>query len=89
MTTGVLVAAAIATALAGCGGGDDDAAESPAWGAVLMGVGAVLLLNNLGWLRLSSMQRYWPLVLIAAGGAFLYGSVQRARRDGGSDGGVR
>jgi len=54
-----------------------------------MGVGLLLLLNNLGWLRLASMQRYWPLVLIAAGGVFLYGSVQRAKREGGSDGGVR
>jgi hypothetical protein len=35
------------------------------------------------------MQRYWPLVLIAAGGVFLYGSVQRAKREGGNDGGVR
>lgn len=68
---------------------EEDATESPAWGAVLMGVGALLLLNNLGWLRLASLQRYWPLVLIAAGGAFLYGSVQRAKRDGGGDGGLR
>jgi TM2 domain-containing membrane protein YozV len=73
----------------GYGVAEEDAAESPAWGAVLMGVGALLLLNNLGWLRLAAMQRYWPLVLIAAGGAFLYGSVQRARRDGGSNGGTR
>ena len=68
---------------------EEDATESPAWGAVLMGVGALLLLNNLGWLRLASLQRYWPLVLIGAGAAFLYGSVQRAKREGGSDGGVR
>ena len=73
----------------GLGVAEEDAAESPAWGAVLMGVGALLLLNNLGWLRLAALQRYWPLVLIAAGGAFLYGSVQRAKREGGSDGGVR
>ena len=73
----------------GLGAAEDDTTESPAWGAVLMGVGALLLFNNLGWLRLASLQRYWPLVLIAAGGAFLYGSVQRAKRDGGSDGGVR
>jgi TM2 domain-containing membrane protein YozV len=73
----------------GLGLAEEDATESPAWGAVLMGVGALLLLNNLGWLRLAALHRYWPLVLIAAGGAFLYGSVQRAKRDGGSDGGLR
>jgi len=66
---------------------EDDATESPAWGAALIGVGALLLLNNLGWLRLAALQRYWPLVLIVAGAAFLYGSVQRAKGDG--DGGVR
>ncbi len=73
----------------GLGVAEEDTTESPAWGAALIGVGLLLLLNNLGWLRLASMQRYWPLVLIAAGGAFLYGSVQRAKREGGSDGGVR
>jgi TM2 domain-containing membrane protein YozV len=71
----------------GLGVAEEDTTESPAWGAALIGVGALLLLNNLGWLRLASMQRYWPLVLMAAGGAFLYGSVQRAKREGGSDGG--
>ena len=66
---------------------EDDTTESPAWGAALIGVGALLLLNNLGWLRLAALQQYWPLVLIAAGAVFLYGSVQRAKRDG--DGGLR
>ena len=65
---------------------DDDTTESPAWGAALIGVGALLLLNNLGWLRLAALQRYWPLVLIAAGAAFLYGSMRRANRENGSDG---
>jgi TM2 domain-containing membrane protein YozV len=66
---------------------DDDTVESPAWGAALIGVGGLLLLNNLGWLRLAALQRYWPLVLIVAGAVFLYGSVQRAKREG--DGGIR
>ena len=65
---------------------DEDPTESPAWGAALIGVGALLLLNNLGWLRLASLQRYWPLVLMAAGAAFLYGSVRRAKREGGDAG---
>jgi TM2 domain-containing membrane protein YozV len=66
---------------------DDDTTESPAWGAALIGVGALLLFNNLGWLRLAALQRYWPLVLIAAGAAFLYGSMRRADKESGSDGG--
>jgi TM2 domain-containing membrane protein YozV len=65
---------------------DEDTTESPAWGAALIGVGGLLLLNNLGWLRLAAVQRYWPLVLIAAGAVFLYDSVQRSKRNG--DGGV-
>jgi TM2 domain-containing membrane protein YozV len=70
----------------GLGTAEEDASDSPAWGASLIGVGLLLLLNNLGWLRLASLQRYWPLVLIAAGAVFLYGSVQRAKRD---DAGLR
>jgi len=66
---------------------EEDTAESPAWGAALIGVGALLLFNNLGWLRLAALQRYWPLVLMAAGAAFLYGSMRRAKREAGGDGG--
>jgi len=65
---------------------EEDTTESPAWGAALIGVGALLLLNNLGWLRLAALERYWPLVLMAAGAVFLYGSVHRAKRNGGGDG---
>ena len=67
---------------------DEDTTESPAWGGALIGIGALLLLNNLGWLRLASLQRYWPLVLIAAGAAFLYGSMRRASQGSESDGGA-
>ena len=55
---------------------DEDTTESPAWGAALIGIGALLLLNNLGWLRLAALQRYWPLVLIA-GGRLPYGNTAR------------
>jgi TM2 domain-containing membrane protein YozV len=72
----------------GSGVVEEDTAESPAWGAALIGVGALLLLNNLGWLRLAALQRYWPLVLMAAGAAFLYGSMRRAKREAGGDGGA-
>jgi TM2 domain-containing membrane protein YozV len=72
----------------GSGFVEEDTTESPAWGAALIGVGALLLFNNLGWLRLAALQRYWPLVLIAAGAAFLYGSMRRANRESGGDGGA-
>jgi TM2 domain-containing membrane protein YozV len=72
----------------GSGYVEEDTTESPAWGAALIGVGALLLFNNLGWLRLAALQRYWPLVLIAAGAAFLYGSMRRANRESGGDAGA-
>ncbi len=53
--------------------------ESPAWGITLVGVGALLLLNNLGWLDLLRLQRYWPILLIAAGVYFIYSSVQKRK----------
>jgi hypothetical protein len=36
-------------------------------------------MNNLGWLRLADFARYWPVILVVAGGAFLYTSIQRRR----------
>lgn len=57
----------------------DQAVESPAWGVGLVLLGLLLLLNNLGWLRLAALREYWPVLLIVAGGAFLYGSVQRKK----------
>ncbi len=54
-----------------------DDAESPAWGAVLLGIGLLLLMNNLGILQLAAVRRFWPLVLIAAGFIFLRRSMQR------------
>ncbi len=57
----------------------DQALESPAWGVGLVVLGMVLLASNLGWLRLAALRDYWPVLLIVAGGAFLYGSVQRRK----------
>jgi len=56
---------------------EEDTAESPAWGAALVGLGLVLLLNNLGWLRLAALERWWPLLMVIVGGAFLLGSLRR------------
>lgn len=61
---------------------DEDDSESPAWGATLMLLGFVLLLRNLGWIDFAALTRYWPLLLIAAGGALLYGSLQRKGNGG-------
>jgi TM2 domain-containing membrane protein YozV len=56
---------------------EEDTSESPAWGAGLIAIGLLLLLNNLGWLRLSSLERWWPILMVIAGAAFLYGSLRR------------
>jgi TM2 domain-containing membrane protein YozV len=58
---------------------EEDAGESPAWGAVLLGLGVLILFNNLGWINLAALERYWPILLIAAGGFFLYRSVQQRK----------
>lgn len=57
----------------------DTTLESPGWGAGLLLLGLVLLLNNLGWLRLAALARYWPLVLVVIGGIFL-ARAMRARQ---------
>ena len=68
---------------------DEETMESPLWGASLVAIGLLILFNNLGWLRLAAVARYWPLVLIVAGGVLLYQSLNRRRNDrtppGGSD----
>lgn len=54
-----------------------DDAESPAWGVVLLGIGLLLLMNNLGILELAAVRRFWPLVLVAVGFMFLRRSLHR------------
>ena len=56
---------------------DEDDAESPAWGVVLLGIGLLLLMNNLGILQLASVRRFWPILLVVAGAMFLRRSLQR------------
>src|SRR5688500_18843991 len=55
----------------------EDDAESPAWGVVLLGIGLLLLMNNLGILQLAAVRRFWPLLLIVAGAMFLRRSLRR------------
>jgi cell wall-active antibiotic response 4TMS protein YvqF len=58
---------------------EEEVEESPLWGGVLVALGLVLLMNNLGWLRLAALERYWPALLIVAGTVFLYGSLRRRK----------
>jgi TM2 domain-containing membrane protein YozV len=58
-------------------GVEEDEAESPWWGGSLVAMGVVLFLNNMGWLRLGALVRYWPLLLIGAGVVLLRRAVQR------------
>jgi 4-hydroxybenzoate polyprenyltransferase len=58
--------------------------ESPAWGIALATMGGLLLLNNLGWLNLGALVRYWPALLIAAGVVLLRRSMQRKGTGGAS-----
>ncbi len=61
---------------------DEDDIESPGWGIGLAVIGLLILLNNLGWLRLSALVPYWPLLLIAAGLVLLRRSLQRKAGNG-------
>lgn len=58
---------------------EDAGIESPLWGASLALFGLLILFNNLGWLDLDRLARWWPLLLIAVGGYFVYASVQRKK----------
>jgi TM2 domain-containing membrane protein YozV len=66
---------------------EDEGFESPVWGASLVALGLLLFLNNVGWLRLASVARFWPLILIAAGAVFIYQATsgKKDRPSGGSD----
>ncbi len=61
---------------------EEEEVESPWWGVALAVMGVVLLLNNLGWLRLGALVPYWPLLLIGAGLLLLRRSMQRRPGNG-------
>lgn len=52
--------------------------ESPAWGASLVALGVLLLLSNLNWISFATLARFWPVLLIGAGVAFMRGSFRSA-----------
>ncbi len=61
---------------------EDSGVESPAWGGTLVALGLILLLNNLGWIPLRELQRWWPILLILGGAAMLKGSFMPKRETG-------
>lgn len=60
---------------------EEKVSESPAWGITLVIMGIVFLAHNLGWLDFDKLARLWPLLLIAAGGFFIYGSVRKRKAE--------
>jgi LiaI-LiaF-like transmembrane region len=62
-----------------------DEEASAAWGWALIALGGLLLLNNLGWLNLWAVRRFWPLLLIVAG-AFVIRNALRRRDGAGGEG---
>jgi TM2 domain-containing membrane protein YozV len=64
---------------------DDTTVESPVWGAILAILGVLILFNNLGWLDLDRLARWWPVLLIGVGSWFVYASLQKRRAAGSDD----
>lgn len=63
----------------------EDGVESPIWGGSLVAIGVLVLLSNMGWLDLDRLARWWPLLLIAVGGYFIYGSIQKKKAEEATD----
>lgn len=63
---------------------DEPEIESPAWGGSLALFGVLILMSNLGWLDLDRLARWWPVLLIAVGGYFVYNSLEARKAAGGS-----
>jgi TM2 domain-containing membrane protein YozV len=64
---------------------EEDAVESPLWGGSLVAIGLLVLFSNMGWLDLDRLARWWPLLLIAVGAYFIYGSIQKKKAEGTAD----
>jgi TM2 domain-containing membrane protein YozV len=64
---------------------EDSGVESPVWGGMLVAIGLLVLFNNLGWLDLDRLARWWPSLLILVGAWFIYASIQKRRAAGSTD----
>ncbi|GAB4241091.1 MAG: hypothetical protein Kow00109_16350 [Acidobacteriota bacterium] len=62
-------------------GAGEAAMNFPIWGGVLILMGVVLLLDNLGAISLRAAARFWPLILVALG---VYLLLQYFHGNGGS-----
>ena len=63
----------------------EETVESPLWGGSLVAIGLLVLLNNMGWLDLDRLARWWPLLLIAVGAYFIYNSIQKKKAEDTAD----
>ena len=59
----------------------EDTVESPIWGGSLVAIGLLVLLSNMGWLDLDRLAQWWPILLIAVGGYFIYNSIQKKKAE--------
>jgi TM2 domain-containing membrane protein YozV len=64
---------------------EETGVESPLWGGLLAVFGVLILFNNLGWLDLERLARWWPVLLIGVGLWFVYASVQKKKATEGAD----
>jgi TM2 domain-containing membrane protein YozV len=71
--------------LGGKGETEEEPVESPLWGGSLVAIGLLVLLSNMGWLDLDRLARWWPLLLIAVGAYFIYGSIQKKKAEDTAD----
>jgi len=50
----------------------------PLWGGILILMGLIFLLDNLGAIRIRSVIEFWPLILIFIGGYLIYSYMQQS-----------
>jgi hypothetical protein len=64
---------------------EEPGVDSPVWGGMLVAIGLLVLFNNLGWLDLDRLARWWPSLLILVGVWFVYASIQKRKTSGSAD----
>ena len=55
--------------------------SSPVWGGVLVALGMLFLLRNLGWIQFAFVAKWWPILLVAAGVVFVMRSLRGSSND--------
>ncbi len=62
------------------GGSPETGSETmnfPLWGGILILMGVIFLLDNLGAIRIRSIIEFWPLILVFIGGHLIYSYVRQ------------